>query len=118
MAEERLLDALAPLAAALGAELVELDEATSGDITVEWDGAPAVAVRLPDLRGSLELLLTRVECELGAPIGDLSREQQQVAVRRLDELGAFTLRRAVDDIAAAIGISRFTVYNYLNALYR
>jgi predicted transcriptional regulator YheO len=36
----------------------------------------------------------------------------------LDEQGAFTLRRAVEDVADAMGVSRITIYNYLNALHR
>ena len=36
----------------------------------------------------------------------------------LDERGAFTLRRAVEDVADAMGVSRITVYNYLNAIHR
>jgi predicted transcriptional regulator YheO len=36
----------------------------------------------------------------------------------LDQRGAFTLRRAVEDVADATGVSRITVYNYLNALHR
>ena len=34
----------------------------------------------------------------------------------LDERGAFLLRGAVDDIATAMGVSRITIYNYLNAI--
>ena len=34
---------------------------------------------------------------------------------RLNERGAFRYRKAVEDIADALGVSRFTVYNYLNA---
>ena len=30
------------------------------------------------------------------------------------ERGAFILRRAVEDVADAMGVSRITVYNYLN----
>jgi len=33
-----------------------------------------------------------------------------------DERGAFLLRGAVDDIAEIMGVSRITIYNYLNAL--
>ena len=36
----------------------------------------------------------------------------------LDERGAFILRRAVEDIADVMGVSRITVYNYLNAIHR
>ena len=38
--------------------------------------------------------------------------------RLLDERGAFVLRRAVEDVADAMRISRITVYNYLNAIHR
>ena len=48
----------------------------------------------------------------------LGREDKQRAVRLLDERGAFTLRRAVEDVADAMGVSRITVYNYLNAIHR
>ena len=36
-------------------------------------------------------------------------------MRLLDERGAFRLRKAVEDVADALGVSRFTVYNYLGA---
>ena len=39
-------------------------------------------------------------------------------VMSLDEKGAFILRRAVEDVADAMGVSRITVYNYLNAIHR
>jgi predicted transcriptional regulator YheO len=52
---------------------------------------------------------------LGARLAALSREDKQRAVRLLDERGAFQLRKAVEDVADALGVSRFTVYNYLNA---
>jgi len=53
-----------------------------------------------------------------SPLQTMSREEKQKAIRLLDERGAFILRRAVEDIADAIGVSRITVYNYLNALHR
>ena len=62
--------------------------------------------------------LFRRNVEMGAPLQTMSREDKQRAIRLLDERGAFILRRAVEDIADAIGVSRITVYNYLNALHR
>jgi predicted transcriptional regulator YheO len=59
-----------------------------------------------------------VEIDLGAPLQDLSRSDKQFAVKLLDQRGAFILRRAVEDVADAMGVSRITVYNYLNALHR
>ena len=60
----------------------------------------------------------RLEREFGAPLPSLGREEKQRAIRLLDERGAFILRRAVEDVADAMGVSRITVYNYLNALHR
>jgi len=62
--------------------------------------------------------------EIGARIMDLQEPTKKMAttggtaqgtVRLLDERGAFQLRRSVEVVADALGVSRFTVYNYLNA---
>jgi len=73
---------------------------------------------LPALHGVLNQIIESVERELGSSLKDLSRNDKQTAIRLLDERGAFILRRAVEDVADAMGVSRITVYNYLNALHR
>ena len=73
------------------------------------------AVRLPEPKDGLDVMIAKVEAELGGSLADLSREEKQAAVARLNERGAFRYRKAVEDIADALGVSRFTVYNYLNA---
>ena len=73
---------------------------------------------MPPLHGALDRLIDAVETELGGRLPDLGREDKQRAVRLLDERGAFTLRRAVEQVADAMGVSRITVYNYLNAIHR
>jgi hypothetical protein len=47
----------------------------------------------------------------------MSRAQKQTTVRLLDEHGAFLLRGAVDDVASWMGVSRVTLYSYLNAIH-
>jgi hypothetical protein len=111
-----LLAALTPVADAVGGELVGAAQLRTGDIPLEWEGEVVGGFRLAGLHGSLERMIASVESELGAPIADLSREEKQTAVRLLHERGAFQLRKAVEDVADALGVSRFTVYNYLNAL--
>jgi predicted transcriptional regulator YheO len=73
---------------------------------------------LPSLHGALDRLIESVERELGGRLTQLNREEKQRAVRLLDDAGAFTLRRSVEDVADALGVSRITVYNYLNAIHR
>ena len=74
------------------------------------------ALRMLPLQGALSRLIEGVERELGAPLGQLGREDKQRAVRMLEDRGAFVLRRSVEDVADALGVSRITVYNYLNAM--
>ena len=113
-----LVAATAPVVDAIGATIVGADDAESSDVPLVWDGEVVAAVRLPPLHGALDRLIESVEAELGAPMPSLSREDKQRAVRLLDERGAFILRRAVEDVADAMGVSRITVYNYLNAIHR
>lgn len=110
-----LLVALEPVAEALGATLVPASRVRGGDIPLEWDGELVGGLRLPGVHGALDRMIAAVESELGAPLAGLSREDKQRAVKLLDDRGAFQLRKAVEDVADALGVSRFTVYNYLNA---
>jgi hypothetical protein len=111
------LVALRPVAKALGARIVSPTHMRVADIPLEWQGEVVGGLRLPDLQGALPRMIAQVERELGGPLGSLSREDKQRAVRRLDERGAFTLRKSIDDVADALGVSRITVYNYLNAVH-
>ncbi len=113
-----LVRAVEPVVRALGATLVPADDREAADVPLVWEGTTVAAVRLPRLHGALDRLIDTVETELGGPLPSLSRESKQRAIRLLDERGAFILRRAVEDVADAMGVSRITVYNYLNAIHR
>ncbi len=117
-ARHPLVTAVQPVVEAVGATLVTVDEQEASDVPLVWDGEVVGAVRMPPLHGALDRLIDAVEAELGGRLPTLSREDKQRAVRMLDQRGAFTLRRAVEDVADALGVSRITVYNYLNAIHR
>jgi len=97
---------------------VAAEDREPGDLPLKWEGVVIAAVRPAALHGALDRLIESVEREMGAPLPSLSREEKQKAIRLLDDRGAFILRRAVEDVADAMGVSRITVYNYLNALHR
>ncbi len=109
------LEGVEPLALALGGTVVPPDDLTDGDLALRWDGEIVGGFRPGGLQGALDRLIEQVERELGCRITELDRTGKQDVVGRLDELGAFTLRKAVEDIADRLEVSRFTVYNYLNA---
>lgn len=77
-------------------------------------GASRRTAPAPDLSDGLARLIAAVEEELGSPLADLPRAGKQQAVRLLEERGAFEMRRSAETVAEAMGLTRFTVYNYLN----
>lgn len=70
------------------------------------------------LHDALNSMIRAAEREFGSSREQWTRAEKQKAVRMLDEQGAFLLRGAVDDIAKIMGVSRITIYNYLNAIDR
>ncbi|MEK0415100.1 MAG: hypothetical protein RL352_497 [Actinomycetota bacterium] len=117
-ARHPLLDTVQPLLTALGATVVAVEQIGKSDVPLVWEGKVVAGVRLPALHGAMDRLIDSVERELGGKLALLSRAEKQRAIRLLDERGAFILRRAVEDVADAMGVSRITVYNYLNSLHR
>ncbi len=106
--------AVKPLVDAMGGEMIPPDEAGPDDVVLSWQGAAAVAVRLPQLADSLDHILAALERRRGVPLAELDRKAKQEIVRSLEARGAFAVRHGVETVASALGVSRFTVYNYLN----
>jgi hypothetical protein len=106
--------AVKPLVDAMGGELVAPGRAGPDDVVLAWEGADVVAVRLPQLADSLDHILAALERRHGKPLAELDRKAKQETVRILEARGAFSVRHGVETVASALGVSRFTVYNYLN----
>ncbi|GAA1903042.1 helix-turn-helix domain-containing protein [Streptantibioticus ferralitis] len=109
-----LVDAVKPLVDAMGGEMVPPDAARGDDVVLSWEGEQVVAVRLPHIADSLDHILADLERRQGRPLAELDRKEKQTVVRILEERGAFSVRHGVETVASALGVSRFTVYNYLN----
>jgi len=113
---EDFIAALRPVVSRLGASIVPTRSARPGDLEVVWHDEVVAFVRPSELHGVLERYVATIEAEVGARLLDMSRADKQVAVRRLDEQGAFLLRGAVEDVASWMGVSKVTLYSYLNAI--
>jgi predicted transcriptional regulator YheO len=68
-----------------------------------------------DLNNAFERLHEEV-CRrmLTNDLSTLSIEERRYCIAAFIELGALELREAVNKIAAVVGVSRVTVYNYVN----
>jgi hypothetical protein len=64
---------------------------------------------------AIDELIQMAEAQIRLPITQMSRAEKQQVVRFLDERGAFNLKKSVETVADALGVSRFTVYNYLDS---
>ncbi|MET7601942.1 helix-turn-helix domain-containing protein [Streptomyces avermitilis] len=113
--DEPFIAAVKPLVDAMGGEMLPADEAGVDDVVLSWEGVDVVAVRLPQLADSLDHILAAMERKKGKPLADLDRKSKQEVVRILEARGAFSVRHGVETVASALGVSRFTVYNYINA---
>jgi len=63
-------------------------------------------------------MLDTAESELGVRASEMSRGQKQQVVKELDERGAFLIKKSVEQVAQRLGVSRFTIYNYLDQANR
>ncbi|WP_030155307.1 helix-turn-helix domain-containing protein [Streptomyces sp. NRRL S-244] len=106
--------AVKPLVDAMGGELMDPALAQPDDVVLSWEGQDLLAVRLPQLSDSLDHILAALERRHGVPLSQLDRKTKQDVVRILEARGAFSVRHGVETVAGALGVSRFTVYNYLN----
>ncbi|GAA3377329.1 helix-turn-helix domain-containing protein [Streptomyces sannanensis] len=108
------VQAVKPLVDAMGGEMLPPGQAGCDDVVLAWEGEDVVAVRLPQLSESLDHILAAMERRHGMPLSELDRKSKQSVVRTLEARGAFSVRHGVETVASALGVSRFTVYNYLN----
>ena len=111
-----VLIAIQPLLDVVGGEAIAPNRVEAGDVPISWEGEIIGAIRVESLSNALDRLVAHIEEELGGKLQDLHRADKQAAVRMLDERGAFLLRKAIEDVAALMSVSRITIYNYLNAI--
>ncbi|MFD5819848.1 helix-turn-helix domain-containing protein [Streptomyces sp. NPDC127038] len=112
--DDPFVAAVKPLVDAMGGEMLPPELAGVDDVVLSWEGVDVVAVRLPQLADSLDHILAALERKHGKPLAELDRKAKQETVRMLEARGAFSVRHGVETVAGALGVSRFTVYNYLN----
>jgi len=82
------------------------------------DAAPPPAAK-PFPLGVEELCALLVDAAIaatGVPVGKMRKEQKIQVVAELERRGFFLVKQAAELAAAALRVSRYTIYNYLNEL--
>jgi transposase-like protein len=61
-------------------------------------------------------MVTQIVGELGKNPAAMSREEKMEVVKRLEERGAFLVKRSAEQIAEALDLSRYTIFAYLKEI--
>lgn len=61
-------------------------------------------------------MLTQAIAASGLDVEDMSKRHKVAVVEDLKQRGFFLIRDSIEDAAAALHVTRFTIYNYLNEL--
>lgn len=77
---------------------------------------PATEAYVQDVDELTDLLLQRAVALQQVPVELMRKEHKLEVVRQVRAGGMFLLRDAVETVAAALRVSRFTIYNYINEI--
>ncbi|MFI5781342.1 transcriptional regulator [Nocardia sp. NPDC051570] len=61
-------------------------------------------------------MIAEAVADTGVPVELMKKQHKIQVVARLREQGVFAVKDAIETVAEAIGVTRFTIYNYLNEL--
>lgn len=67
-----------------------------------------------DVLSILQHIIRQTISEAGVPVAAMDKEAKVRIVGFLDEKEVFRIKGAVDDVAKRLGVSRYTIYNYLD----
>lgn len=86
-------------------------------VRLEDDGAPEdteVEVRDENVWDVVDRIITQVVNSYGPSPEQLDRPEKLEIVRFLHDRGVFLIKGAVEQVARKLGVSRFTIYNYID----
>ena len=66
-----------------------------------------------DVSDLLDALIQKSIAQVGKPVVNMTKEEKILGLKYLDKKGAFLIKHAGDRVAKAYGISKNTMYNYL-----
>ena len=69
-----------------------------------------------DIREVVAAMITRVLSEMGKTPGAMTRDEKREVVKRLEERGAFLVKRSAEQVAEALDLSRYTIFSYLKEI--
>jgi predicted transcriptional regulator YheO len=69
-----------------------------------------------DIREVLAGMIATILNEMGKSPATMTRDEKMDVVKRLEERGAFLVKRSAEQVAEALDLSRFTIFSYLKEI--
>lgn len=66
-----------------------------------------------DVNDMLDQLIVQSIEKVGKPIDQMNYKEKSIAIKFLDECGAFLIKKAGEKVAEVFGISKYTIYNHM-----
>lgn len=85
-------------------------------LPAQSEAPPTPVTDLPDMEVLMNDIIANSVHRLGKPVAKMNKDEKTAAVETMLERGLFMVRGGVEAAARALGVTRFTVYNYLDAV--
>jgi predicted transcriptional regulator YheO len=80
------------------------------------DATEAGEIFAGDIRDVVAGMVTKILGEMGKTPAAMTREEKMEVVKRLEERGAFLVKRSAEQVAEALDLSRYTIFAYLKEI--
>jgi predicted transcriptional regulator YheO len=101
-------------------EVVQAQRTLANFAAVGRSGSAALPERREifsgDIRDVIGGMVTTILGEMGKTPAAMSREEKMEVVKRLEERGAFLVKRSAEQVAEALDLSRYTIFAYLKEI--
>jgi predicted transcriptional regulator YheO len=94
----------------------EMAHAWLGQLLQPLQSTGAVVTDKPEMSELIQEIITDAVRLTGRPLALMSKLEKISAVRAMQQRGLFIAKGGVEHAAKALGVSRYTIYNYLEAL--
>jgi predicted transcriptional regulator YheO len=71
-----------------------------------------------DIREVVAGMIAAILAEMGKTPATMTRDDKREVVKRLEERGAFLVKRSAEQVAEALDLSRYTIFSYLKEIRR
>lgn len=97
-------------------DLMMAQHAIDAMVTVEKpEGEENMASITTNVTDLLDLLIEEADKFIGKPVAMMTKEDKTRAIQFLNDKGAFLIKKAGDKVSKHYDISKYTLYNYMDA---